>query len=110
MMKMTSGLATFFLMLFSAGGGAWAAEAGNVGLGLKVANEQCASCHAVAREAERSPDPKAVAFGKLAKTPGINRTALSAAMQTSHRSMPNLIVKGDDLTNVIAYILSLQSP
>jgi hypothetical protein len=35
--------------------------------------------------------------------------ALSAALQTSHRSMPNVVLNGDDMANVIAYVLSLKA-
>ena len=34
--------------------------------------------------------------------------ALTVALQTSHRSMPNFIIKGRDAQNIIAYILSLK--
>jgi hypothetical protein len=34
--------------------------------------------------------------------------ALTAALQTSHRTMPNVVIKGDDADNIVAYILSLQ--
>ena len=33
--------------------------------------------------------------------------ALKAALNTSHRTMPNLVVKDDDADSIIAYILSL---
>jgi len=29
-------------------------------------------------------------------------------LETSHRNMPNIVRKGDDLNNTIAYILSLK--
>ncbi len=44
----------------------------------------------------------------IANTPGMNSTALTAALRTSHESMPNIIIKGTDLGDVIAYILSLR--
>jgi hypothetical protein len=28
--------------------------------------------------------------------------------QTSHKKMPNLVIKGDNVQNIIAYILSLK--
>ncbi len=34
-------------------------------------------------------------------------TALAAALRTSHETMPNVIIKGSDLSDVIAYILSM---
>jgi hypothetical protein len=35
-------------------------------------------------------------------------TALSAALNTSHRSMPNILLEPDDQAHIIAYILSLK--
>jgi hypothetical protein len=35
-------------------------------------------------------------------------TALTVALRTSHRSMPNRVIKGRDTQNIIAYILSLK--
>jgi hypothetical protein len=34
--------------------------------------------------------------------------ALSAALNTSHRTMPNIILQADEQADVIAYILSLK--
>ena len=46
-------------------------------------------------------------FEHIANTPGMNSAALTAALRTSHESMPNIIIKGSDLSDVIAYILRL---
>ena len=58
--------------------------------------------------AGRSTDADAPTFEAIAKTPGLTSTALAAALQTSHRTMPNVVIKGDDANNIIAYILSLK--
>jgi hypothetical protein len=34
--------------------------------------------------------------------------ALSAALNTSHHSMPNVLLTGDEQAHIIAYILSLK--
>jgi len=34
-------------------------------------------------------------------------TALTIALRTSHQTMPNLMLDGEELRNVISYILSL---
>jgi mono/diheme cytochrome c family protein len=86
-----------------------AQEVGQPGQGALLAKQVCAECHAVTKGAVASPNPSAPAFETLASTPGITSTALFAALQTSHRTMPNLVFKGDDMVNVIAYILSLKS-
>ena len=55
-----------------------------------------------------SPNGQAPNFETIAKTPGMTAIALTAALRTSHRTMPNVIVADDDLRNVVAYVLSLQ--
>jgi hypothetical protein len=62
----------------------------------------------VAKTAGRSPNPNAPTFEAIANTPGMTSMALAAAFQTSHRSMPNIVLEGDDMANVIAYVLSLK--
>ena len=52
--------------------------------------------------------PKATRFREVAARPGITGTALAIWLQTSHPTMPNIIVEHQDMLNVIAYILSLK--
>jgi mono/diheme cytochrome c family protein len=100
------------LLLFAAIGlattwGAWAAEdVGDPQAGFDYAKRVCSVCHAIS--AEQSPNPKAPRFREVADTPGITGTALRVWMETSHPTMPNIIVEKDDMLNVIAYILSLK--
>ena len=42
------------------------------------------------------------------KMPGMTGIALSAMLNTSHRSMPNIMLEADEQANIIAYILSLK--
>jgi hypothetical protein len=35
-------------------------------------------------------------------------TALQAALRTSHRTMPNIILDADEMRDVVAYILTLK--
>jgi len=55
-----------------------------------------------------SPNRDAPPFEKIANIPGMSSAALSAALRTSHERMPNIIIKGSDLTDIIAYVLSLR--
>jgi hypothetical protein len=57
----------------------------------------------------QSPNRDAPSFEKIANIPGMTSTApaLAAALRTSHETMPNVIIKGSDLSDVIAYILSM---
>lgn len=87
---------------------AQAQQVGNVQQGLKLARDECAQCHLVVKAVGRSTNPDAPTFEAIAKTPGMTSTALTAALLTSHHNMPNIVIKGDDLNAVIAYILSLK--
>ena len=87
------------------------AGAQNVGspqAGLAFARTVCAECHAVESKAASSPNPAAPTFQRIASVPGMTETALYVALQTPHRTMPNLHFEADELRNVAAYILSLK--
>ncbi|MGO9046534.1 MAG: c-type cytochrome [Xanthobacteraceae bacterium] len=75
--------------------------------GRRLAHAQCAQCHGVDRRAH-STNSAAPTFEDIANVPGMTATALTVALWTSHQSMPNLIIKGRDSQNIIAYILSLK--
>jgi mono/diheme cytochrome c family protein len=81
-------------------------DVGDPQAGFDYAKRVCSVCHAIS--AEQSPNPKAPRFREVADTPGITGTALRVWMETSHPTMPNIIVEKDDMLNVIAYILSLK--
>jgi len=81
-------------------------EAGDSQAGFDYADTYCATCHGISEE--QSPLPQAPRFRNVADQPGITAMALQVWMQTSHPTMPNIIVAPQDMRNVIAYILSLK--
>jgi len=85
-----------------------AQQVGNVERGFKLAEQICAQCHLVVKDAGASPNANAPSFEAIASTPGITSTALAAALRTSHTTMPNLVVERDEAGDIIAYILSLK--
>ncbi|MDF2971494.1 MAG: cytochrome c [Microvirga sp.] len=85
-----------------------AQDAGDPRLGLDVARESCATCHAILRVEDRSPNPNAPSFSHIAKVPGMTAMALHVALQSPHKTMPNLMFEPDELRNLIAYILTLK--
>lgn len=101
-------LVVFASLFAAAPHGAKAQEMGRPQDGLALAQQVCAKCHAVQKQETRSPNPLAPTFTRIATTPGMTAMALSAALRTSHRTMPNLILQGDDMANISAYILSLK--
>jgi mono/diheme cytochrome c family protein len=94
-----------FILLFTAP--AAAQEVGDPRAGAAYAKQYCAKCHAIADE-ETSPEHTAPRFKDVANTSGMMATALTVWLQTSHPTMPNIILKPNDMSNVIAYILSLK--
>ena len=85
-----------------------AQEIGQPGRGLALAQRLCAQCHAVQKEQTRSPNGNAPRFQVIAAVPGMTAIALSAALSSSHRSMPNIMLEADERADIIAYILSLR--
>ncbi|UPT61446.1 MAG: cytochrome c [Hyphomonadaceae bacterium JAD_PAG50586_4] len=86
-----------------------AAELGDPTLGLRYAEQSCASCHAVAAGRSLSPNPSAPAFDAVANTPGMTAIALNAWLHTPHPSMPNLIVDPDRIDDLSAYLATLKT-
>ena len=85
-----------------------AQEIGHSGAGLALARRLCSQCHAVKKDETQSPEAAAPAFQQLATTPGMTATALSAALNTSHQAMPNIMLEVDEKADIVAYILSLK--
>jgi len=76
--------------------------------GLILARQLCAECHAVERAPARSPNPASPPFETIANVPGMTGMALSATLQSPHRSMPNVMLDANQLSSIVAYILSLR--
>jgi mono/diheme cytochrome c family protein len=85
-----------------------AQEAGQPSRGLVLARQLCAQCHAVERQQARSPNINAPRFPVIASVPGMTAIALAATLNTSHRTMPNIMLAADERADIIAYILTLK--
>ena len=96
------------IALAKPGGHGAGQEIGQSSRGLVLAQRLCAECHAVQKEYLRSPNANAPRFQAIASSPGMTATALSAALNTSHRAMPNIMLPADEQADIIAYILSLK--
>lgn len=106
-MKLVKGLTAVLAAV--AASPAHAVELGNPEKGLRYASAMCTGCHAVRAGESQSPIKEAPAFALVANTPGITGTALVVWLQSSHPTMPNLILQRDDMYDVVAYIESLRS-
>jgi mono/diheme cytochrome c family protein len=83
-------------------------DIGSAQRGSVYAHEVCADCHAVSPSQYASPISEAPTFEDIANTPGMTPTALAVWFRTPHPTMPDLIIQGENMENVIAYILSLR--
>jgi mono/diheme cytochrome c family protein len=101
------GFAAMIALPLAAGCGE-AQEIGQPGRGLALAQRLCSQCHAVRKEQAQSPNENAPRFQVIASVPGMTSIALSAALNTSHRTMPNIMLQPDEQADVIAYILTLK--
>jgi len=77
--------------------------------GAAVALMTCARCHGVRRDQLLSPDPMAPNFTNIATTLGMTDRALRVWLQTSHPTMPNVVLTNQERDDVVAYIMSLRS-
>ena len=78
-------------------------ELGNRDAGERLVAMNCAQCYGGVDVPGAAP-----AFSTIASMPSMTAEALYVFLQTSHATMPNLILSPDDRTDVIAYILSLR--
>lgn len=86
-----------------------AVELGDAKRGLEYARDVCAKCHLVEDNGPYSVNPGSPTFKDIANTPGMTGTAIAAWLQTSHPTMPDLIIPPQETDDLIAYILSLRS-
>lgn len=107
MSSRTLRLAIVFLSLPAVTASAFAADTDSIRSGREIARGICAECHAVRPAELQSPNKDAPSFEDIASVSGITPIALRVALTTSHKTMPNLILSGQQLDDVIAYILSL---
>jgi mono/diheme cytochrome c family protein len=98
----------FVIAIWAMAGSLQAAQVGSAERGLRLAREACAECHLVVKEAGRSTNPDAPTFEAIANTRGLTSAALTAVLRSSHSTMPNIVIKGDEINDIVAYILSLK--
>jgi mono/diheme cytochrome c family protein len=95
-------------VLGCAAGPVRAQDIGDTANGAAIARQVCVECHAVERGQSRSSNEEAPTFDAIAKTPGMTSIALTAALRTSHRRMPNIILSDAELKDIVAYLLTLK--
>ena len=86
-----------------------AVELGDKDRGHTYAQKFCGDCHGVEAD-DRLLLGDLPTFKEVADSEGMSPRALSVWLQTSHPNMPDIIIKPDDMDDVIAYIMSLKTP
>jgi len=82
-----------------------AEESANPQAGALYAQQYCARCHAIGDESA-SPKHTAPRFKDVANRAGTTVSSLKAWLGTTHPTMPNILLEPNDMSNVVAYILS----
>jgi cytochrome c len=84
---------------------------GQISLGQRIANENCATCHAVGRRG-LSPNPVAPKFRHLSRKYPIENLseAFGEGILVGHSAMPEFEFAPDQVDGLLAYIKSIQAP
>jgi mono/diheme cytochrome c family protein len=83
-------------------------ELGDAKRGETLAKTVCVECHGVEKGQGRSRNGNAPSFQGLATTRGMTPMALMVALRTPHREMPNLVLKNNEVDDLIAYLATLR--
>src|SRR5262245_37722562 len=81
---------------------AFGQEISDTVLGRQYAEEVCSACHAINAHEIDSLVEQATPFQIVADASGMTANALTAWLQTSHPTMPNIVLSDEDMRNVIA--------
>ena len=94
--------ALLLVRLHNAGGATLPLDSASAG--HRLAEAWCKDCHAI--EAATAGTQAAPAFTAIANRPSTTALSLKVFLQTSHRSMPNLVIAPDQADDLVNYILS----
>ena len=99
------------LLIMLACGPAALAQQRDPAPGRRIAERDCASCHAV-KPGDVGPSPveAAAPFQLVARLPSSTELALRVFLRTSHAGMPNLQFTEQEVDDLVAYIVSLSLP
>jgi cytochrome c len=75
--------------------------------GRALAERWCSECHEVA-SGEPAGDPAAPDFPAIAAEPSATGYALRVFLRTPHATMPNFVLRREDINDIVSYILSLK--
>ena len=79
----------------------------DVAQGRALAEQWCSQCHGV-RPSQASTNSEAPTFSAIATEPSATDFSLRTFLRVPHKTMPNFILKPEDIDDVVSYILSLK--
>jgi cytochrome c len=97
-------VALFFIRLHNASGVIFPESAA---AGHRLADAWCKDCHAIEAATAGTANP-APDFAQIANKPSTTALSVKVFLQTSHPSMPNLVIAPDQADDLANYILSLK--
>ena len=98
--------AILLIRLHNASGVTPAAE--SVQAGRKLAEAWCSPCHAIDAGGARAQTTTAPDFAAVANMPSATELSLKVFLQSSHPTMPNVILTAEQRGDIVNYILSLK--
>ena len=75
--------------------------------GEALSESWCSQCHAV-KPNQLSAHPAAPNFWDVAAEPSITETSLRVFLKTPHSTMPNIMMRSEDMDDIVSYILSFK--
>jgi len=99
----------YLLVMLTFVSAAQAQEAGEPQRGLNVARANCATCHAIGRGEQLSPNQLAPTFQHIANLPSMTPMAVNHMMHSAHKTMPLIILPPEEQWHLVAYIVSLRT-
>lgn len=79
-----------------------------VSAGRALALQWCSSCHVVAKDQPQPATDGVPSFFAIANDPATTEEGLRTFLGTPHASMPNISLSRDEVSSLIAYLMSLK--
>ena len=98
-------VALLVVALHRASGQTMPRDTSPVARGQSLVQAWCLTCHGIGRQDGSGIN---LDFTAIARMPSTTELSLRVFLQSNHRNMPNIIVKGQDLDDIVAFIMSLK--
>jgi mono/diheme cytochrome c family protein len=84
------------------------AQSADPSIGRLLAETICSACHQVGGDSSsQSPKSDAPRFVDISRMPSTTALAIKVFLQSSHPTMPNIILSPQEIDSVATYILTL---